>query len=156
MLGRLVLLLAAGRSSFPSSTSIATLSPLCPEPRAHFSLSSFHFCTTPATRLAPQPLRAAPHFAAPPPLSRGKQEQKKKELEDLDAVLAELGLEAAADADTAAAEADAAASAKAAKRKAKKAQQQQGGGGAANGSGAGSADSSAENKVRLWWAWWAW
>jgi hypothetical protein len=78
------------------------------------------------------------------------QEQKKKELEDLDAVLAELGLDAKAEAEAAEAEAAGGASSKAAKRKAKKAQQ----GGAANGSGAAthgngaaSADSGAEIKV---------
>lgn len=75
------------------------------------------------------------------------QEQKKKELEDLDAVLAELGLEAKAEEEAAAAPAPGASS-KAAKRKAKKAQQGgQPNGAAANGSQAVSPDSSAENKV---------
>lgn len=75
------------------------------------------------------------------------QEQKKKELEDLDAVLAELGLEAKPEAEVAAdADLVTAASSKAAKRKAKKAQQTNGEA-ATNGSGATSADSSAENKV---------
>lgn len=75
------------------------------------------------------------------------QEQKKKELEDLDAVLAELGLEAKPEGEVAAdADLVTAASSKAAKRKAKKAQQTNGEA-ATNGSGATSADSSAENKV---------
>ena len=113
----------------------------------------------------PRPCSCQPPSPARPPTSAalplspsysgsstlpGLQEQKKKELEDLDAVLAELGLEAKEEAAAEAApavdaEAAAAAAAKAAKRKAKKAQQ--GGGAATNGNGAASADSSAENKV---------
>lgn len=73
-----------------------------------------------------------------PSVALALQEQKKKELEDLDAVLAELGLEAKA-AEQAAAEAPAAAaSSKAAKRKAKK---------AAGGQPAAAANGSSENKV---------
>lgn len=75
------------------------------------------------------------------------QEQKKKELEDLDAVLAELGLEAQAKADSEAAAA-AAASNKAAKRKAKKAAAGSQPA-AANGAGAdaAAANGEPENKV---------